>query len=89
MPPLRAGARDWILAEDGSASTHCAIIVSMVVLNGRFEDQMRCPGVGRGIKRWLSKYNMGLFDALHLALFACWGPAVNEAELAGTWALWD
>lgn len=80
----RLGLGDWLLADDGSASS-LAIIVSLTVLVGA-STISALSGVGRGIK-WLSNINMALSIAL-LALFAALGAGLFGLELLGV-GLWD
>ena len=80
----RMGLGDWLLADDGSASS-LAIIVSLVTLVGA-STISALSGVGRGIK-WLSNINMGLSIAL-LALFAVLGAGLYGLQLLGI-GLWD
>ncbi len=80
----RVGLGDWLLAEDGSAST-MAIVVALLVLVGA-STISALSGVGRGIK-WLSNLNMVLSFAL-LALFAVVGSGLLGLELLGV-GIWD
>jgi len=80
----RVGVGDWLIAQDGSAST-AAIVIALLVLVGA-STVSALSGVGRGIK-WLSNLNMGLSFAL-LALFAIMGSGLLGLELLGI-GLWD
>jgi len=65
----RIGLGDWLLNEDGSAST-MAIIFALLVIMGA-STLSALSGVGKGIK-WLSNINMGLSFFL-LAFFLIFG----------------
>lgn len=65
----RIGFGDWLLNDDGSAST-MAIIFALVVIMGA-STLSALSGVGKGIK-WLSNINMGLSFFL-LAFFLIFG----------------
>lgn len=65
----RIGLGDWLLTEDGSAST-AAIVFALVVIMGA-STLSALSGVGKGIK-WLSNINMGLSFFL-LAFFLIFG----------------
>ncbi|MGI3185066.1 BCCT family transporter [Nioella aestuarii] len=65
----RIGLGDWLLREDGSAST-AAIIFALLVIMGA-STLSALSGVGKGIK-WLSNINMGLSFFL-LAFFLIFG----------------
>ncbi|TBX28193.1 BCCT family transporter [Nioella sediminis] len=65
----RIGFGDWLLREDGSAST-AAIIFALLVIMGA-STLSALSGVGKGIK-WLSNINMGLSFFL-LAFFLIFG----------------
>jgi choline/carnitine/betaine transport len=65
----RIGLGDWLLNEDGSAST-AAIVFALVVIMGA-STLSALSGVGKGIK-WLSNINMGLSFFL-LAFFLIFG----------------
>jgi len=65
----RIGLGDWLLTEDGSAST-LAIIFALLVIMGA-STLSALSGVGKGIK-WLSNINMGLSFFL-LAFFLVFG----------------
>lgn len=65
----RIGLGDWLLQEDGTAST-AAIIFALLVIMGA-STLSALSGVGKGIK-WLSNINMGLSFFL-LAFFLIFG----------------
>ncbi|WP_127559262.1 BCCT family transporter [Nioella ostreopsis] len=65
----RIGLGDWLLNEDGSAST-MAIVFALLVIMGA-STLSALSGVGKGIK-WLSNINMGLSFFL-LAFFLIFG----------------
>ncbi len=68
----RIGVGDWLLNDDGKATT-AAIIVALIVIMGA-STLSALSGVGKGIK-WLSNINMGLSIFL-LAFFLIFGSAV-------------
>lgn len=80
----RIGLGEWLLTEDGSAST-AAIITALIVLVGA-STLSALSGVGRGIK-WLSNLNMGLSFAL-LALFMVAGSWMLGLSILAT-GIWD
>jgi choline/carnitine/betaine transport len=80
----RIGLGEWLLTEDGSAST-AAIITALIVLVGA-STLSALSGVGRGIK-WLSNLNMGLSFAL-LALFMVAGSGMLGLSILAT-GIWD
>jgi choline/carnitine/betaine transport len=68
----RIGVGDWLLNEDGKATT-AAIVVALLVIMGA-STLSALSGVGKGIK-WLSNINMGLSFFL-LAFFLIFGSAL-------------
>ncbi|CAD0187272.1 Glycine betaine transporter OpuD [Ruegeria sp. THAF57] len=68
----RIGVGDWLLNDDGKATT-AAIIVALLVIMGA-STLSALSGVGKGIK-WLSNINMGLSFFL-LAFFLIFGSAL-------------
>jgi choline/carnitine/betaine transport len=68
----RIGVGDWLLNEDGKATT-AAIVVALMVIMGA-STLSALSGVGKGIK-WLSNINMGLSFFL-LAFFLIFGSAM-------------
>jgi choline/carnitine/betaine transport len=79
----RIGLGDWLLREDGSAST-LAIIFALLVIMGA-STLSALSGVGKGIK-WLSNINMGLSFFL-LAFFLIFGSTFFglQALALGIW----